>query len=166
MNKRAITFATPLFLVSACADSRNEISAQIEAQFNASQTTPVNLALVGPATWERVCVLGPYTNNERTEKTLGFKWDSEAHTSIGSNDGINVLVFTEGNQVIAYAEHPRNKGDFSKLEPRCLVRDQATVIRQLGSDGWGYLVTKQQGITSHSSGPSKAALLPPAEFAR
>ena len=80
MNKRPITSATLLFLVSACAGSRNEISAQIEAQFNARPTAPVNLALVGPAAWERVCVLGPYTNNERTQKTLGFKWDSEAHT--------------------------------------------------------------------------------------
>ena len=106
------------------------------------------MALVGPSAWERVCVLGPYTNNERTEKILGFKWDSEAKTSIGGNDGINVLAFVQGSQVIAYTEHPRSKGDFSKIEPKCLTRDQAIVVRQSGDDGWVFLVTNQQGNTS------------------
>lgn len=134
-----------LSLVTACSGASSEISSQIEAQFNASATAPINLALVGPSTWERVCVLGPYTMNERAEKLLGFKWDATGKTSIGSNDGINVLVFVQGSEVIAYTEYPRNKGDFLHLFPRCLPRERATVVRETDLDprnyGWVYLVT-------------------------
>lgn len=152
MNKRAIITAILPLLVSACVGNSNEISAQIESQFKASATAPVNLALVGPLSWEQVCVLGPYTNNERAEKVLGFKWDAEGKTSIAGSDGVNVLAFVKNHEVIAFTEHPRNIGDFSKLEPRCLARAQATVVRETGSDGWVYLVTSEQGITHHSSG--------------
>ncbi|MGZ8152431.1 MAG: hypothetical protein ACXW0Q_06170, partial [Methylovulum sp.] len=114
----------------------------IQSQFEASQTASVNLALVGPSSWDRVCVLGPYTTNERTEHLLGFKWDSEAETSIAENDGINVLVFVQGREVVAYTEHPRNKGDFSKLQPQCLDRAQSIVVRDQGPDGWIFLVSR------------------------
>lgn len=151
MKKRAIITATSLLLISACAEKSNEISMQIESQFKASSTAPVNLALVGPLSWEQVCVLGPYTNNERAEKILGFKWDAESKTSIADNDGINVLVFVKNHEVIAYTEHPRNMGDFSKLEPQCLTKVQAKVVREPDSDGWVFLVTKEQSIARRSS---------------
>ena len=89
---------------------------------------PLNLALVGPTSWERVCVFGPYTTNEHAEKVLGFKWDATGKTSIGDNEGINVLVFARARQVIAYTEYPRNKIDFSKMVPRCLSRNQDTLL--------------------------------------
>jgi hypothetical protein len=117
MNKCAIISATLLLLVSSCAGNSNEISAQIESQFKASSTAPVNLALVGPTSWEQVCVLGPYTNNDGAEKVLGFKWDAAGKTSITGSDGVNVLAFVRNHEVIAFTEHPRNIGDFSKLEP-------------------------------------------------
>jgi hypothetical protein len=147
-------------LASACGSSSSVISKQIESQFEASKTSPVNLALVGPASWERVCVLGPYTNNERTEYVLGFKWNSEAKTSIAGNDGINVLVFVQGREVVAYKEHPRNKEDFSKLEPRCLDRAQSTVVRDQGTDGWVFLVSSPQGITLRSNGTAQKRAAP------
>lgn len=122
-----------LFL-SACADRNNKINAQIEAQLHAKPLGPLNLALVGPSSWERVCILGPYTTNEHAEKVLGFKWDATGKTSIGDNEGISVLVFAQARQVIAYTEYPRNKGDFSKMAPRCLSRNQATLIQSRDGD--------------------------------
>ncbi|MHB8914959.1 MAG: hypothetical protein ACYC4K_04005 [Thiobacillus sp.] len=116
-------------LLSACVDRNNQINAQIEAQLHAKPMGPLNLALVGPSSWERVCVLGPYTTNEHAEKVLGFKWNATVKTSIGDNEGINVLVFAQARQVIAYTEYPRNKVDFSKMVPRCLNRNQANLIQ-------------------------------------
>lgn len=142
MNLRSLAFVGSVF-GCACA-AGDSISGQIESQFNASQTKAINLALVGPPSWERVCVLTPYTNNERAEQVLGLKWDAEAKTSIAGNDGINVLVFVQGNQVVAYAEHPRNKGDFSQLQPRGLPRARATVSRRLKSGGWVLLVADHE----------------------
>ncbi|TCV85112.1 hypothetical protein [Sulfurirhabdus autotrophica] len=146
MNIRIFSTTVTFLFISACADSNNGISEQIQTQFNASSTGPINLALVGPSSWERVCVLGPYTMNDHAEKILGFKWDATGKTSIGSNDGIYVLTFVKGNEVIAYTEHPRNKGDFMKMKPRCLNREQANLVRQSDNDGCVFLVTNQQAI--------------------
>ena len=136
-------FSFTFSLLCGACSSGSDISGQIESQFKASEAAPINLALVVPASWERVCVLGPYTDNLRTEQVLGFKWDSEAKTSIAASDGINVLVFVQGKEVVAYSEHPRSKGDFSQLQPRCLPRSLATVTRKVGSGGWVYLVATQ-----------------------
>ena len=88
-----------------------------------------------------MCVLTPYTNNEAASNTLGFPWDAEKYTAIEDHDGINVLVFIQDNQVLAYTEHPRNQGDFSRLAPGCLARNQAIVAREEDSSGWIYLVS-------------------------
>ena len=146
MHKRAL-IALVCFLLSACSRINTEISAKIEAKFNASQTAPIDLALILPAPWDRACVLSPYIDNEQAERVLGFKWDSDSKTSIRSNDGINVLVFIHGSEVVAYTEHRRDKGDFSRMQPRCLMRGLATVFRQQDPDprnnGWVFLVTEQ-----------------------
>ena len=128
--------------VGSCS-ATSQISQQIEAQLRASPSGSVNLALLGPASWEKVCVLSPYNNNVAAEQVLGFKWNAEANTSIAGNDGINVLVFIQGRQVVAYTEHPRNKGDFSQLQPRCLHRTDASVQRKQGPNGWVFLVRNQ-----------------------
>lgn len=129
-----------LMLLLGCSSTSSPISEQITVQFEASKTAPIDLSVVGPASWERVCILSPYTTNQTAEQILGFRWDAESKTSIAGSDGINVLVFVQNQQVVAYAEHPRNKGDLSKLQPRCLPRSQATVKRELGAGGWVYLV--------------------------
>ena len=134
------SLALPLMLLFGCSGGGSPISEQIAVQFEASKTAPIDLSVVGPASWERVCVLSPYTTNQTAEQVLGFKWDAESKTSIAGSDGINVLVFVQNQQVVAYTEHPRNKGDFSKLQPRCLPRSQATVQRKPNASGWAYLV--------------------------
>jgi hypothetical protein len=139
---------TPLvvLLAAACSGNDRNISAQIEAQFDASRTAPIDLSLVGPNSWERVCVLHPYAGNDQTARILGFEWDSDSNTSIGGNDGINVLVFIQGTDVVAFTEHRRDKGDFSQMQPRCLPRERAIVVRQIkpqpGSSDWVYIVAK------------------------
>jgi hypothetical protein len=130
----------PLILLLGCSSSSWYIKKQIVEQFEASKTAPIDLSVVEPASWERVCVLSPYTTNQTAEEILGFRWDAESKTSIAQNDGINVLVFVQNQQVVAYTQYPRNKGDFSKLQPRCLPRSQSTVKREPDADGWIYLV--------------------------
>lgn len=142
LMKSCLLCSTLALLCGGCS-SGSDISGQIESQLGASETAPINLAVVGPASWERVCVLGPYTDNKRAEQVLGFKWDAEANTSISGSDGINVLVFVQGTDVVAYTEHPRSKGDFSQLQPQCLHRNLATVTRKVDSGGWVYLVSSR-----------------------
>lgn len=96
-----------------------------------------------PKDWERVCILGPYSNDEAATKTLGFNWPAEKHSSIPYNDGIALLVFVHDRKVVKALEHPRRSGDFSDLSGRCFSRDEAQFVKQaLPDDGWLRLVPK------------------------
>lgn len=123
--KRIYLSVVTLCLLVGCAD--DDISARISAEFD-SGASPIDLAAVGPERWDRVCVLGPYTDNKRTAKVLGFAWNSELRTSIAGSDSVTVLIFVEGKRVTAYTEHPRVKGDFGRLSSRCLPRSSAVVF--------------------------------------
>lgn len=129
-------------LLTACTTGSTEISAELGRRFSKGESTAIDLAQLGPPSWERVCVLTPYTTNPQAEHVLGFKWNAEDKTSIASNDGVNVLVFVQGSEVVAHAEHPRSQGDLSRLNPRCLSRANAKVVRRTGDHGWVYLVAK------------------------
>lgn len=119
-----------LALFTRCSESGG-ISSQITDQFNRGDT--IDLALVGPDDWDRVCILGPYSGNETAQQVLGFAWDAEAHTTIAWNDGINVLVFSAKKTVVAYSEHPRNAGDFVSIASTCSSRRDARLTRKQGS---------------------------------
>lgn len=138
--KTLAPFAIVILFLSACAKADKSLSQQLTAEFDASTSTPINLAKIGPPTWEKVCVLGSYTTNEAAEKVLGFKWDVKQKSTITSNDGISLLVFVKDREVLAYAEHPRNKGDFLKLRSKCLYRRQSTLLRQPNPSGEVQLV--------------------------
>jgi hypothetical protein len=133
--KTLTPFVIVMLLLSACTNGGTSISRQLTKEFDASASAPIDLAQLGPPTWEKVCVLGSYTSTKEAEKVLGFQWDVEQKSSIAKNDAINLLVFVKGRKVLAYTEHPRNKGDFSELRSRCLPRKQSTLSRK--SDRYG-----------------------------
>ena len=137
MNRSHLLLAVTL-LFAACSQDQG-ISSALARTVDSNSAT-VDLATVGPPNWERVCILGPYSSNERAQQILGFKWDAHGKSSIASNDGINLLVFVRGQKVVGFAEHPRNKGDFLKLSSTCLSRSNAVLIRQFESGGWVQLV--------------------------
>lgn len=137
MNRGHLLLAFTL-LLAAC--SRDQGISRTLARHVDSNSATVDLAAVGPSSWERVCFFGPYSSNQRVEKILGFRWDADGKSSIGRNDGINLLVFVRHQEVVAYTEHPRNKGDVVKLSSRCLSRSHAELTRQVESGGWVQLV--------------------------
>lgn len=102
----------------------------------------IDLSIVGPASWERVCLLGPYSDNAAAEKVLGFKWDLRKNSSIHESDGANLLVFVRNQEVVAFTEHPRNYGDFVDVAGKCFDRREAKFDRQVGKDGWVRFVSK------------------------
>jgi hypothetical protein len=138
---RTLAFSL-LSLLAGCTARSPEISVQLAQRFTNPNLDVIDLAELGPGSWQRACVLAPYTGNAQAELLLGFKWDAEGKTSIASNDGINVLVFVRGTKVVAYTEHPRNQGDLSEVSPRCLPRNNGKLVRRPGKDGWVYLVAQ------------------------
>lgn len=152
-------------LIAGCTHGDPGISGQLETALRARPAGPVDLAKIGPPAWERMCVLRPYTNNARAEQVLGFKWDAEGKTSIAGNEGINVLLFTRGREVVAYTEHPRSQGDFSEMRPPCLSRAQASVVREQMSDGWVLLLADQPGMRPGPGELSAGSAPPPSPAA-
>lgn len=107
-----------------------DISTPIDRHLQATPNQPIDLALLGPESWQKVCVITPYSNNESAAKILGFEWDAENLTAIKYSDSITLLVFVESQKVVAFAEHPRSQGDFTKIQPSCLSRPDAKVVRE------------------------------------
>ena len=110
---------------SGCSESEPGIAVSIAGQFSRTNGATVDLVEANPQAWDRVCVLGPYSDNAAARKALGFEWDAETHSAIKSNDGIALLVFAQGRQVTTIVEHPRNLGDFAPLSGQCFPRARA-----------------------------------------
>jgi hypothetical protein len=119
----------------ACSGQDRSINDKIKLQVGASTSSPLDLALVGPQGWERVCIFGPYSTNDIVQADLGFKWDSDSQSAISVNDGINLIVFTRGKEVIAFAEHRRRDGDFESDKAPCTTPAKAKLTRSARSDG-------------------------------
>lgn len=126
-----------LLLVLAGCHSGSPVSRAIADQFSASGNRRVDLASAVPGEWERVCILGPYSNDAAAARTLGFRWSAETLTGIEQNDGISLLVFVKDATVADYVEHPRDSGDFTNLSGRCFPRAGARFVQvPKPASGW------------------------------
>lgn len=129
-----------LCLVLAGCQSGKSISTTIAVQFSESEHTSVDLASAVPGNWDRVCILGPYSDDAAAAQTLGFKWPAETLTDIEFNDGISLLVFVRDRTVVNYVEHPRRSGDFTNLSGRCFPRASTRFLQVAHpAKGWAGL---------------------------
>jgi hypothetical protein len=119
-------------LAAGCGKSVPGLGEQIAAQY-ASEAPVIDLGAVGPADWDRVCIFAPYSTAQlHGRPALGFDWDMDSLSSIGSNEGISLLVFVQGQQVQAFVDHARGKGDFAYAarDGQCFSRDAAKFRRK------------------------------------
>ena len=128
--------------ILGCSNANQDIDRAITRQFD-SNSSVIDLGKVEPSAWDRVCFISPYASNESTERTLGFKWDSENLSSVGGDDTIYLIVFIKDNKVIAFTDHSRGKGDFSELKQGCLLRTQAILKKKRDASGWVQLVERE-----------------------
>lgn len=132
MYKIYVTFI--FLLLSACSRDRM-LEHQITHTLSSQKMGVADLSKIGSSSWQRLCILKPYTTNKYAEQILGFQWDVETKTSISSNDEINVLLFINADSVEKYIEFPRSKGDFTTLTSDCLSRDK-TQVSIKNENGW------------------------------
>lgn len=132
--------------LAAVACRGHNASSAIAKQF--ADTRQVNLASAVPGNWEKVCVLGPYANNQAAQKTLGFAWNVESKSEIYSSDSITLLLFVHEKQVVSQIEQPRSKGDFSNLSEQCFAKEKAQFVQvDKPSKGWPGLFLKSSEKT-------------------
>ena len=126
---------------TACTSG--DISASIAKQYKESKGTSVNLAIAAPGEWDRVCIVGPYANNDRAKKILGFYWDVESESSITLNEGISLLLFVRNQDVIFHVEHSREEGDFTTVSSKCFTQSEAVFFYDVNpKTGRGGLYSK------------------------
>lgn len=143
IKMRRLLYLLSVLPLVACDFPASEISKNITRGFESSGGKSINLAEAVAGPWEKVCILGPYVNNDTAKTTLGFEWDVEAKTSITSNEGISLLLFLRDGKVIEYAEHPRNQGDFSNLTMKCFLKENAVFTQDPSPmKGWPGLFNK------------------------
>ena len=139
---RPFIYALAWLAVSGCAP-KDEVSVAISRQLTKSNGTSVNLSEAAPGDWEKVCILGPYSNNGAAKSALGFEWNVESKTSIQTNEGISLLLFIKGQSVTAYVGHPRRDGDFTNLTTKCFLCQSARFFYDpKPSQGWPGLFQK------------------------
>lgn len=132
-----------LATMAACADSDSSLIAD---QFSKSRRESVDLAAAVPGSWDRVCILGPYSNDIAATEALGFEWPAESLTDIERSDEISLLIFVEDQTVTNYIEHPRRSGDFSNLRGRCFPRDNSKFVQVAQpATGWAGLFPADEG---------------------
>jgi hypothetical protein len=86
-----------------------------------------------------VCILGPYTPDDKVVSLTGVQGAAGQAYDIRSNDGINVLMFVKDGRIASSVAHGRNRGDFGpELVGRCYSREQASFsIRVPPPNSWG-----------------------------
>ena len=102
---------------------RHDLEAAIRRDFVASGSKVVDLPKSVPFAWDRVCVVGPYSDAKATGALLGFAWDSDAHSAIRSSDTIVLLVFANKEMVVGAVDYGR---ELAPWAGKCYPRTKAT----------------------------------------
>jgi hypothetical protein len=83
---------------------------------------PIELTEYVDGNWEKVCVLGPYSDNAAASELLGFHWPLKSLSSVWVNDGVSLLLFVRSKEVLSYYEVARAPYDFSVFSNSCIER--------------------------------------------
>ena len=91
----------------------------------------VELATLVPGTWDRVCVLGPYSSNKDAKELMGFEWDLEEESVISTFDSFTLLVFVAKDKVEQFIELSR-EADFASQDKNCFDKSTSQFDVQNG----------------------------------
>ena len=98
-----------------------------------TQGGEVDLSEMLSGTWDRICLLPPYSTNEHAKAVLGVPLSIETKTRITSLDSITLLVTMRRNRITGLYEIPRGNIDFTPLGSKCYFRrDSKFTISQDG----------------------------------
>ncbi|WP_417372208.1 hypothetical protein [Gelidibacter japonicus] len=117
-----IAFFISIITIIGC-DKKEEIiefpfdAIENKIKLNRSEPFKLDLVDVVPFVWDSLYIFKPYTSIAKINDDIGYEWKEAHKTHINDDDGINLLVFTEKEKVVKYIKWPRNKGDFTRINP-------------------------------------------------
>jgi hypothetical protein len=113
--------------------------AELAAQPNATVFRMIDIT---DFSWDRMCVVWPFSRAEDVGKALGADWKEGGTIGIDARDDINVLVFAWGDSVVETVVHPRRFGDFAVPghgdDLVALTPDTAVFEVVAGEGGWRF----------------------------
>jgi hypothetical protein len=94
----------------------------------------INLSDIDLFSWDRLYIFGPYVPLDIIQKRLNFKWSPPSYVSVGSNDGVSLLIFVEEDEVVQFVFFPRDLGDFSEAGNRLEGYDRTDAVFKIEGD--------------------------------
>jgi hypothetical protein len=89
--------------------SRQALDTEIaEAQ---QQSRVADFAKAVPIEWDTLFMFAPYTDRQRIEEQLGFRWPEAERAAIQSNDMFWLFVFVKDHGVVTWVDFVRADGD-------------------------------------------------------
>jgi hypothetical protein len=96
------------------SDFGRRLRRSAESVLNSSNAT-VTLSSVTDFEWDRCYVFTPYTPLTEIDRNVGVGWSATHNTSIQSSDGIHLLLFLKGTNVVRSIDVNRKYADFKGL---------------------------------------------------
>jgi hypothetical protein len=125
-------------LTFACGGD-GTVNSTIAASVEKGPGTRLILAEQTPYAWDKLCIFGPYTPDEKVDSVTGVQGAAGQAHGIRANDGINVLMFISQGGLAASVAHPRDQGDFGpEVVGKCYSKQQARFLVRIPPSGsWG-----------------------------
>lgn len=169
-----------LFLsLSSCGEvyrylNSGDVGWALKKELRDKKSTKVEIAQLTKFQWDELFLFGPYQPTDEVCKRLELStFDCKSIITVEStDDGEMLMVFRNEGKVVHTEMHTRWHGDFTPVPdepftPRTAIFSVS--IEGNGANGRDWLKlrpTTESAQTSHFSGPSKTAFLPPDQFER
>jgi hypothetical protein len=139
LKMRTVFLLLTLVNVSSACGGGAPLTRSIAASVEKGPGTRLVLAEHAGFAWDELCIFGPYTPDERIDSLTGVQGAAGQAHGIGSNDGINLLMFISDHRIAASIAHPRSQGDFGPdVVGKCYSRSQANfMVRVPPANGRG-----------------------------
>ena len=107
----SLTACNNLFQLNSDKDLTKSIEAKIK-----DNPEKISLSNIEDLDYDKLLILEPYSNIEKTEKSLNVDLSNISENNIHSIDDINLLVFLKNNKSIKISELSRLNGDFGEYK--------------------------------------------------
>lgn len=91
------------------------VSSQVEERLAAAPAgTTFSFADVAAPAWDRMVLLGPYTDRASAERAIGSSWPEYGYFGLDASDTFSLVVLLRGGNIAAVEKVPRCNPDFDR----------------------------------------------------
>jgi len=155
--------------------SIGEVSLALKQELRDKHNKEIAIAKLTKFEWDELFLVGPYQPTSSVCKRLALS-QADCVSTVkfeSTGEGEILMIFRHNGKVVHSEMHVRGNGDFTVVPVEPFTPESAVFSVSIEEQGfpfgdWWKLrpILTNPGLTGHSSGPSKAAVLPPAEVQR